>query len=226
MELTFYTGSSLIIDFMALLILVGMIIYTTLYRRRGKPEDKVFFALILADMVVSAADGLFYVLMGLGIENAVTAAVCGFISIAALDVFMLLLSIYLILRMGLERDKARKVLPFMWIPTALHIILLATSIYMNYWSDKIYNGFILTATSYGFLVYSPILVYSLITLAIAYRKNKRVLILFFVLVVPLVFFVMTSISTIVSLGLAVYLVYAHLYTMRDEFYEEAENHDV
>ena len=55
MELTFFNASSLIIDFMALLILVGMIVYTTLYRRRGKPEDKVFFALILADIVLSTA---------------------------------------------------------------------------------------------------------------------------------------------------------------------------
>ncbi len=51
MEFTFFNASSLIIDLMALLILVGMIVYTTLYRRRGKPEDKVFFALILADIV-------------------------------------------------------------------------------------------------------------------------------------------------------------------------------
>ncbi len=46
-ELNIYEMANYIMDGTALFILVGMTIYTFLFRRRGRPADKVFFAMIL-----------------------------------------------------------------------------------------------------------------------------------------------------------------------------------
>ena len=220
MQLEFYAKASIINDAVALFILGGMIIYTTLYRRRGKTEDKVFFALIITDIILAAIDVLLHIIYGFKIVNTVIGVVYATVTFASLDVFMLLLSMYLLLRIGLDNARVRKYLPFMCIPIFFHIILVIVSIYLTFGYEGELNMIVLTLTTYNFLAYAPIMVYGLITLALTFKKNKRVLVLFIVLIVPLAFLVLTSISTIVPLGLAVYLVYAHLYTLRDDFYEE------
>ncbi len=63
-DISFYGMANLIMDGAALFILAGMFIYTSLYRRRGRVSDKVFFALILTDVVAAFFNGVIYILDG------------------------------------------------------------------------------------------------------------------------------------------------------------------
>ncbi len=53
LEVTYETRATLFTNGAALLILAGMLANTSLYRRRGRPEDRLFFALIITDMTAA-----------------------------------------------------------------------------------------------------------------------------------------------------------------------------
>ena len=55
-ELSFYGTATIIMGLASLFILGGMLIYTSLYRKRGNTEDKLFFALILTNIAAALFD--------------------------------------------------------------------------------------------------------------------------------------------------------------------------
>ena len=55
-------AGTVIVDGAAVLILVGMIIHTSLYRSRGRLDDKLFFAMLITDLVAAVCDGCNYLL--------------------------------------------------------------------------------------------------------------------------------------------------------------------
>ncbi|MBO6215378.1 MAG: hypothetical protein J6N76_07565 [Lachnospiraceae bacterium] len=54
--------ATVIVDLAAIFILFGMISYTSIYRKRNLISDRVFFAMIVTDIVMAISDALTYVL--------------------------------------------------------------------------------------------------------------------------------------------------------------------
>ncbi len=57
-------------------------------------------------------------------------------------------------------------------------------------------------------------------MGITFRKHKRVCVLFSMLFVMQILFAVILMADITPLILSVYLIYMHLFAMRDPFYEE------
>lgn len=51
-------SATVVTDIAALLLLISVLIYTGTYRKRGKFEDRLFFAMIILDMVSAVSDAL------------------------------------------------------------------------------------------------------------------------------------------------------------------------
>ena len=54
--------ATLIVDGAAVFLLAGLIIYSRLYRGRGEPSDRLFFAMEVLTIIMAVADGLTYIL--------------------------------------------------------------------------------------------------------------------------------------------------------------------
>lgn len=93
-----YRSAGLIMDGAALFILAGMFIYTSLYRRRGKTADKVFFALILTDIIAAVFDCIKYIpgASGMYFDSALDP-VCYVVYFIAVAAFAVLFCAYLFL---------------------------------------------------------------------------------------------------------------------------------
>ena len=223
----FYGDASLITDGAALFILIGMIVYTSLYRKRGKLVDKVFFALIIVSIIATVSDILFYVELYLVEQNPIldflASAGSSFIFYICVSVFCVLLSIHLILSNGGDVAKLKRYLPAMCIPAA--IVMVFGSINSFIYDDVSQHGWLgKVAFSANALVFMPMIIYGLITVAVMFKKSRRIVILFVVLAVPHIYLAVSSVATIAPLIMAVYLIYIHLYTMRDDFYDEVTDY--
>ncbi len=219
--MTYYGKLASIVDGAALFILFGMIFYTTLYRRRGKPEDKVYFALILTDIVMAVSDAAVYILQGTGLEDieSVYYTFCFTLFFVALDVFCALWCLYLALRTGWEEKAVKRFMPLFWLPAVIAGIIAVMNGSLAGLSVVITIGG-LEATLYQLLTFIPIFIYAIFTLIIAYRRRTRVFALFIPVFAAHVFLNVTIVSNITPLVFAVYLIYAHLFAMRDSFYGE------
>ena len=93
------SAAGLILDGVVLFILAGMLIYTSLYRRRGKTEDKLFFVLILTNIAAAVFNGIFYP-----------------VSFLAIDAFSVLFCAYHMYRMEWEPGRIKKTLIVLLIP--------------------------------------------------------------------------------------------------------------
>ena len=222
-DFEFYSNANMIIDGAALLILLGMIIYTTLYRRRGKPEDKLYFALIVIDVAAAILNGLSYILLGAGVhfENWAFSFIYSMLFIL-FDIFGAVWCIYLMLRMKWDKAKIRKYAIVFSIPALILIVVTAANIF----NDFIFNFWMLPGNTnlavynYNLLTFIPFFVYGICTFVISFRKGVRVLILFVTLFAAQLYLLDVMATNITPLILAVYLIYAHLFAMRDSFYEE------
>ena len=224
MDLGYYGSVNLIIDGAALYILVGMIIYTTLYRRRGKPEDKLFFSLVILDIAAAFLNGLPHVLIAAGVHFGIWpfAFIFSVFNII-FDLFGVIWCIYLMFRMKWDAAKIRKFAIAFSVPAVILIVVTA----INAFTDFLFQGLTISEdvviSYYVLLTLIPIFIYGICTFVIAFRKGIRVIILFVSLFAAQIFLTSVLATNITPLVLAVYLIYAHLFAMRDSFYEEVSD---
>ncbi|HAB93485.1 MAG TPA: hypothetical protein DCF49_01760, partial [Lachnospiraceae bacterium] len=64
------TAGSVIMDAAALFFMSGILIYTALYRKRGRLDDKLFFGMVLTNMALAASDATAYLLEGRAFTEA------------------------------------------------------------------------------------------------------------------------------------------------------------
>lgn len=127
------TGSVLM-DLFAVLFMVGILVYTSLYRKRGRLEDKLFFGMVLVNMTLSVSNGVSCLLeenTGPGIRELI---------IAGNIVFFLLLAnlenrwIFSIGRDSLyERGPYNFVIIF--VPAFFYLLLTLIRLYKIGWRD-------------------------------------------------------------------------------------------
>ncbi len=58
MELTDRNFASLFMNGATIFILIGIMINTSMYRRRGRADDKLFFAMLITDILIAVTDSL------------------------------------------------------------------------------------------------------------------------------------------------------------------------
>lgn len=221
MDISFSGEAAIIMDAAALFVLAGMTVYTSLYRKRGKTADRLFFVLILVDIAAAVSDSILYVLAGYGIPLRSPAYfICFSIFFLAVDAFSLLFCAFQMYRLEWDEAGIKRTLAVLCVPELILVIFLFGSIF----TDSFYSGELVLGsmplTVYDFLTFAPIVICGFFTVAVSIKKNRQILILIILLLVVHLFLSFASVSTVTPLFLALYLMYSHFLVMREAFYGE------
>ena len=214
-------AGSIIMDASSLFFLIGIMIYTSLYRKRGRLDDKLFTAMILVNMAYSVVELMSYSQEGLTIsfmrglmivENTVVYA--------AMVLFPYLFMLYTEFRISRDHQRTRRVMLAYSIPCVVYFVILGINLKTG-WIFSINEGCQFIDGPVDQIVFVPILFYYAVSLFRVRRINPRLvflgLTLFAVRMVwDLWFRPIQSTSFIYTLFLA----FAHIHVMNQPLMEE------
>ncbi len=215
-------------DGSAILIIIGMIIHTAMYRRRNHFEDRLFFYLLLSDILIAVSDLTQEIVNGRVFAGAeminLTAGAFIYISQAA---FGLLLLLYLFYGVCEDQKKVMKYMPFISIPalviTIMYLIGIPNGYFLEVKEGNIYQ--------YAKLYPVPVIIVALygvasFVIAFLYKRKKKAVkyipLLLYVIPVAAVFIVPYLFHGISmsAIGFSIVLAYMHLGVMNEAFFGE------
>ncbi len=215
------TVGSIIMDAASIFLLTGLLFYTVLYRKRGRPDDKMFFALIVISMVLAASDMLTYIVDGLGYVGARRLMIAGnLIFFTAFEIFPCLFYLYLDLRANRDTDRIRKKLPWTLIPLALPMVLLFVNLGTG-WIYEVDDYGVYHSGPWNGLVFVPAVFY--LILCIFQVRKISVLLVFlsvFLAGVRLIWGIWFRDISSTSLTYTLFLVCTHVHVMNRPLLEE------
>ena len=216
--------ATVVTDIAAVLLMVCMLAYTASYRRRGKLEDRIFFATVVINMAAALLSAILEVLDNL---NPVATRYSGLI-IAVYTVFVILYNatslmtvLYLEAAFGDEGRVKRLGAKLSLVAVPLLICLAINPftgmiLYVNRttWRYEYGVGSLITYTAF---------IYCLLSVIRIWKIDKRLFVLMIILVaVKFAFDVVWYRLSTTPFMLAVGLVYMHICLMNGDFYEEAQ----
>lgn len=223
-EVSVGTIGSIIMNAASILLMVGILIFTSLYRKRGRLQDKIFFWLILSNMALAAGEWMSGILQFSSFPlTRVLMIACTTVSYIMLVFFSYLLYVYLDYVTDPDLERLRKTKLLAGIPchlfTALMILNLKTDWIFSIDEENVYH--------YGSrigLVFLPavlVLIYYLLSLIKVCRMDRHMAALGAALLVirclwELWYRDISSTSFIYALVLES----MHLYVMNRPLYEE------
>ncbi len=213
--------TNVFLDGAAMFVLLGLIYYTSLYRRRGKTEDKLFFTLVLLAVIYAVTEGtvslLNFVDFWIGrplflVELAFTYLIY--------ESFAMVWCVYVAFRNGWHKGKERKYIPLLCLPGLIMIVVVIINLFTGflYVYDNTYM--IVENSPLVYVAEIPILIGFVFTFAVIvryYRRGAVLLIATFVICTIFWFFI-DRISCI-PIMMSIVLIYSHLYAMKEPFYE-------
>jgi hypothetical protein len=217
-------AGTVIVDGAAVLILVGMIIHTSLYRSRGRLDDKLFFAMLITDLVAAVCDGCNYLL-----ENGTDPLAARLIMIgdtvfsAAFVLFSLLFALFVYYRAHHDSERIRKNWLYYALPAFLSFSMILGNLFAGYMFYVDENTVYHYGDWYDLIFVAPAL-YGVLCIVNIWRIDKRLVFLFLVMIAIRIGGGMFArgIST-TPIVFAVWLAFIHILTMNHPFYAEEES---
>ena len=215
---------TMVLDLAAIFLMISMTVYTASYRKRGKISDRIYFAMIILNMVSALLDGFNSVFEkqnadGSGYSTFILAGHSFYVM--TYTITSLLLVLYLLAFYGKE-DKIRKT----GIILGVFVCILAILVVINLFTGWIFSVNDVTgAYEYGplrIIIYVPAYAYALLSMLLLWKNNNRrllFLIVFLVIARVILEIVFYEIST-TPFVFAICLIYAHICMMNRSFYEE------
>ncbi len=214
--------TTIIIDCFTLFILLGMVYYTSLFRKRGRLDDRIFFIMEITTIILTAADAMNYALVET-VHSFAAAAITIGDTIFTLNfcAFPLLLGMYFDVRINKDWEQTKKRLRYMSIPFLIDAALVIINLFTGILFSVEKGSNIYTFGKYYDLIYLPLLVYLAVALRFIFKLEVRAFMMVVFLILVRVFFRMNvgDVSS-TSFTLALILCYCHIYAMNDPFYEE------
>ncbi len=174
-QLRFQAAASIIMDITALFLLVGILRYASLRRRRRRSDDRLFYILTVASMTLAVSDAISYF-----VENVRFMSARYLMILLNTVIYMLfvilpyLFYFYLYLRNSkYESFPVRRAL-ITGIPCYMFIVIAI----MNIWTGWIFSITQKNAWKSGpldALVFIPVILYMALSLIIVYRVNWRLM---------------------------------------------------
>ncbi|MBQ1548486.1 MAG: hypothetical protein IIZ61_08845 [Lachnospiraceae bacterium] len=214
--------ASIIMDAAALFILIGMMVYTGIYRKRGHFDDKLFSSLILITIIMAASDCVTYVLDGSTVPFSATLSMfCNNVFFIAFELYAGMMAVYMDYRLK-KSDK-----PYLTRGCIIMIPAVATSLaiiannFVNFlfWVDPATNEYV-EYPLYNIVFIAPFIYAAIVTIAVIKIDASSVWVLI-LLILARTFsrhFLQGVSSTAVVFAIG--LVFLHLHYMRHPFYEE------
>ena len=221
---SFSNVGTIIMDIAAVLMVLGMIFHTTLYRKRGKPEDMLFFYMLLVVLVSAVFDGINFSLEQSTWDKADFVILMGD-TLFSLCFTVLPYLFVLFLHCRVVRDEKR--LNRMAAISAVPLFLMAFFILGNLpWGYMFTVEHGTNIYSYGPLynvIFIPTAIYGVVALVLMWQRPHRfsTIGMFILLVIVRTYLggILRGVSS-TSFVLAIGLAYAHICVMNDEFYRE------
>ena len=228
-EISAGTSGTVILDIASLFMMGGILIYTSLYRRRGGLEDRLFFFLILSNVGMTIGELLSYTLEYSELPFSGWLMIAGnTVFYCSLVFFPYLLAVYLDYHSDPDSTLLRKRKVLLGIPCLLFFLLmlinLKTGWIFSVGRDNIYNSGILTDRFW--LPILPVCFYSLVSLVKMAKAswNLAGLSLLLILCRMVWDFWYQAVSS-TSFLYTLFLVCIHIYVMNHPIYEEASKYD-
>ena len=223
-EMSSETIGTIIMLSASLLLMGGILINTAPYRKRDRMEDKLFFYMIVTNLVMSAGELLSYLLEMTAIPFTRSLMYLGnTVFYTALSVFPYLLLLYIEYRLNPDEARMRKLKLLYGIPCCLILLVMLINLKTG-WVFSIGTGNIYNPgpRELTFLPVIPVWIYFLYSLVRVFRLNKRLALLGLLLIGArlaweLWFQGISSTSFVYTLV----LVCMHLYIMDRPLYKEA-----
>ena len=216
--------ASLIMDIAAVFLLIGTIIYTTIYRKRGHIDDKLFFYLIVDTLVMAISDGITYVLDGGSVPyGALISLVCNYIFFISFELFCGLLAVYLDYRVYQNVDALKKRGTVLMIPAVIMMVMIIANIFGRFlfWVDPQTSEYI-QYPAYSLIFVAPA-IYVILGIFYCFKLDFAMMWIFVLLLLVRLFFgnLMRGVSS-TSLIFSMVLVFIHIHYMRLPFYDDEE----
>ena len=176
-------AGSIIMNASSLFLMCGILTYTELYRKRGRMDDRLFFAMILCNIVLAFADGVSYLLEGSSYPVVNGLMITGNIVFYTMcAVFPYLFLLYLDYRAYDDKGRIKK----MQLPAAVPWLLLFALLLINLktgWLFSFSDDNMYHSGSLNNLVFVPVVIYFLISLSRICKINVRLAFLGILLIV-------------------------------------------
>ncbi|MBR6705853.1 MAG: histidine kinase [Clostridia bacterium] len=215
------TVGSIIMDAASLFLLTGLLFYTVLYRKRGHADDKMFFALIIINMVLAASDMLTYIVDGLGYAGSRRIMNVGnLIFFTAFEAFPCLFFFYLHYRANRDMVRLKKIIPWALIPYAFAMLLLQVNLMTGWIYNVDING-VYQSGPWNGLVFIPAVFYLMISLFQVRRISVLLVFLGIMLAaVRLIWGIWFRDISSTALTYTLFLVCTHVHVMNQPLLEE------
>ena len=217
---------TMLMDTSAIFLLAGVIVYTRLYRKRGRFDDRIYFSMLLVTILCGFFDLCNYALeesTWLLADKVITFGDTVF-SICFV-IWQYLFVLFLCFRVSRDEAKVKRAALPLCVPAAILSLVILGNLFGGYLFSVEYGTNIYTYGPLYDLIYVPFLIYGIVALFLFTRlKNRWTLIAFFLVLVFVRMALRQVLRDVSSTALiyALALVYAHVAVMNDSFYEEAE----
>ncbi len=226
-----YLGS-IILDLAALAMLIGILAYTNMYRRRGRIEDIGFFRLCIIAIIMSVADIAYYLSEGSTLPQS--ASIC----MLSNDVFYIFFEIFCgavaayfyhrfrLVRFGTimatDADSSLKLSTLLiMIPALISAVMVLGNRFGGYLYTVNKDDSLFVYGPLFLLIYVAPAIYVIFSIIFIARIDYTVLWLFILLIVAraLMEILLRGISS-TSVVFAVGLAFIHAHVMGDPFYDD------
>ena len=153
------TVTTLILNVTAMFIVFGIIQFTDIYRRRGRLDDKLYYAMVILTIVLNITDSGCHIFDGHpGKVSFVINVICNYVFFLALQLFCGIMAWYMVVRARKMQIKRNTGLLIM-LPAFLSSVIIACNellgrFFMDVDPDR--NAFLFTK-GYGYMYAVPIL---------------------------------------------------------------------
>ncbi len=175
-EMSAGAAGTIIMDSASLFLLGGILVCTSLYRRRGRLEDRLFFAMALSNIALAAGEWLSYILEYSTLPFIRDLMILGnTVFYISLVLFPYLLLVYLDYSINPDTSRMRKTKLLLGIPCFLFIMMMIINLKTG-WIFSIREGNIYHAGLQRWMNYLPVIpvwFYFLISLFKMVKLNMR-----------------------------------------------------
>ena len=215
------TAGSIIIDAVSLFFMGGILVYTARYRKRGRLDDRLFFIMVVTNLVLALSDGIAYLLEG----NPASAAryliiTANILFYAAFALFPFLYMLYLDFRAFEDKARIRKIKLVAFVPCLIQVVLLVVNLFTG-WIFTVSEDTIYHPGPLNDLMFIPAILYVLVSLYLVTKINVRLVFLGILIILTRIAWGIwfRDISS-TAFTYTMFLVCTHIHVMNRPLYEE------
>ena len=214
-------AGSIIMDVSSLFFLCGILNYTSLYRKRGRLDDKLFLTMIVVNMIYAAVELMSYLQEDLKISHMRGLMIVeNTVVYAALVLFPYLFLLYADFRARRDWQRIQHIWLLYGIPCLIYFAIIGINLKTG-WIFSINEGCQFIDGPIDQIVFIPILFYFTVTLFRVCRINKRLLFLgLLIMVSRMAWDVWYTPIQSTSFIYTLFLAFAHIHVMNQPLAEE------